>query len=302
LLSRANDRGALEIAGVMGSDGLTTPEILKAAQAGELDLLYLVGEDAWPESGDAKFVVVQDMFLPAEAGEIANVVLPVASFAEIDGSCTNLEGRVRRLRRAIRPLGASKPDWEILCKLAIQLGAKGFDYGAPSEIMAELAGLVPFFAGASYEGLEKEAVFFGKSNGAERGVSAAGGFGRTPRPDRPSADYPFSLLVEYDEYAHRATPIRSQVPGLGRIELAAGIWLSTSDAEALGIEAGAPVRLLSKTGRATARALISERMQPGVARMVGRGGEGSPTAVLDLLLDPVSKAPEEICAVRIERL
>jgi len=302
LLSRANDRGALEIAGAMGSQGRTTPEILKAAQEGELDLLYLIGEDAWPGSGDAKFIVVQDMFLPAEAGEIANVVLPVASFAEIDGSYTNLEGRVQRLRRAIRPLGASKPDWEILSKLASQLGAKGFDYGEPSEIMAELAGAVPFFKGAGYEALEKKA-FFGKSKaGKGGGPAGSGGFGRTPRPDRPGADYPFSLLVEYDEYAHRATPIRSEVPGLGRIELAAGIWLSTSDAEALGVEAGAPVRLISKTGRVTARVMTSERIQPGVVRMVGRGGEGSPGAVLDLLLDPISKAPEEICAVRIERL
>ena len=169
--------------------------------------------------------------------------------------------------------------------------------------MAELSGAVPFFAGASYEELENEEAFFGKPNGAQRGASsAAGGFGRTPRPDRPSADYPFSLLVEYDEYAHRATPIRSEVPGLGRIELAAGVWLRSGDAEALGIEAGAPVRLISRTGRTTARALISERIQPGVVRMVGRGGEGSRAAVLDLLLDPVSKAPEEICAVRIERL
>ena len=71
---------------------------------------------------------------------------------------------------------------------------------------------------------------------------------------------------------------------------------------ALGIEAGAPVRLISKTGRATARVSTSERIQRGLVRMVGRGSEGSPAAVLDLLLDPVSKAPEEICAVRIERV
>ncbi len=76
LLSRANDRGAIEIAAAFAGQGLTTPEIFEAAGSGKMDLLYLVGEDVWPGSYDAKFVVVQDMFLPAEAGEIADVVLP----------------------------------------------------------------------------------------------------------------------------------------------------------------------------------------------------------------------------------
>jgi predicted molibdopterin-dependent oxidoreductase YjgC len=302
LLSRANDRGAIEIATALGCQGLTTAEIFEAARSGQIDLLYLIGEDLWPGSYDAKFVVVQDMFLPAEAGEIADVVFPVASFAEIDGTTTNLEGRVRRVRCALPPLGGSKPDWEILSRLANQLGAEGFQYGEPSEILAELAGAVPFFKGASYKALEKKA-FFGKSKAGKRGGSpASAGFGRTPRPERPSADYPFSLLVEFDEFVHRATPVSSQVPGLGRIEPAAGVALSVSDAEELGIESGAPVRVISRRGRATAKALPSERIPPGVVRMVGRGGEGSPAAVLDLLLDPVSKVPEEICAVRIERL
>jgi predicted molibdopterin-dependent oxidoreductase YjgC len=302
LLSRANDRGAIEIATALGCQGLTTAEIFEAARSGQIDLLYLIGEDLWPGSYDAKFVVVQDMFLPAEAGEIADVVFPVASFAEIDGTTTNLEGRVRRVRRALPPLGGSKPDWEVLSRLADQLGVEGFQYGEPSEILAELAGAVPFFKGASYKALEKKA-FFGKSKAGKRGGSpASAGFGRTPRPERPSADYPFSLLVEFDEFVHRATPVSSQVPGLGRIEPAAGVALSVSDAEELGIESGAPVRVISRRGRATAKALPSERIPPGVVRMVGRGGEGSPAAVLDLLLDPVSKVPEEICAVRIERL
>jgi predicted molibdopterin-dependent oxidoreductase YjgC len=302
LLSRANDRGALEISAAFACEGLTAPEIMNAAQSGEMDLLYLIGEDVWPGSYDAKFVVLQDMFLPAEAGEIADVVFPVASFAEIDGTMTNLEGRVRKLRRAIPLLGGSKPDWEILSRLADQLGAKGFQHAEPSEVMAELAGAVPFFQGASYEALEKE-VFFGKSTAGRRGgAPASSGSGRALRSEVPSADYPFSLVVEFDEYAHRATPLSSQVPGLGRIEPASRVALSIADAEALGIEPGAPVRVISRRGRATAKALPSEKVAPGVVRMVDRGGDGSPSRVLDHLLDPVSRAPEELCAVRIERL
>jgi predicted molibdopterin-dependent oxidoreductase YjgC len=302
LLSRANDRGAIEIANAFDSQGLSAPEIFEAAQNGRMDLLYLIGEDLWPGSYDAKFVVVQDMFLPAEAGEIADVVFPVASFVEIDGTYTNLEGRVQRLRRAVPRLGGSKPDWEILSRLAEQLGAKGFEHGKPAEIMAELAGAVPFFKGASYTALEKKA-FFGKSKaGKRRRSQAPAGSGRAPRSDTPSADYPFALIVEFDEFAHRAAPLSSQVHGLRRIERAAGVSLSSADAEALGVERGDPVRLISRNGRVTAKAMPSEEIEPGVARMVGRGGDGSPARMLGLRLDPVGKAPEEICAVRIERL
>jgi anaerobic selenocysteine-containing dehydrogenase len=108
--------------------------------------------------------------------------------------------------------------------------------------------------------------------------------------------------VEFDEYAYRATPLCSQVPGLARLESAAGVALNTADAEALGVESGAAVRVTSSRGSVVGRAQPSERIQQGVVSMVSRGGEGSPAAVLDLLLDPITKAPEEICAVRIERL
>jgi predicted molibdopterin-dependent oxidoreductase YjgC len=303
LLSRANDRGAIEIAAAFAGEGLSAPEIFEAAQGGRIDLLYLMGEDVPPGSYDARFVVVQDMFLPAEAGEIADVVLPVASFAESDATLTNLEGRVRRLRQAIRPLGVSNPDWRVLSRLAEQLGVEGFGYQKPDEILAELAGTVPFFEGASYQALERKKAFFGKSQAGKRvRAPAAPGSGRASRSETPSADYPFSLVVEFDEFVHRATPLSAQVRALGRLEPAGRVALSASDAEALGIEPGAPVRVISRKGRATAKASPSERIQPGVARMVGRGGEGSPAALLDLLLDPASKAPVEICAVRIERL
>jgi predicted molibdopterin-dependent oxidoreductase YjgC len=213
-----------------------------------------------------------------------------------------MEGRVQRVRRAIQPLGVSKPDWEILCRVAKQLGAEGFEFGDPSKILSEVARAVPFFKGLSYKALEKKTCF-GKSKADKRGgAPASAGFGRTPRSDLPNADYPFSLMVEFDEYVHRAMPVSWQVPGLARIEPAAGLALNVRDAETLGVEAGAPVRVVSRKGRVTAKAMPSERLGQGVVRLVGRGGEGSPAGVLDLLLDPISKTPEEICAVRIERL
>lgn len=303
LLSRANDRGAMEIAARFECGGLTTPEIFAAARRGEMDLLYLIGEDLPPADYAAKFTVVQDVFLPTRAGEIADVVLPAASFAEIEGTLTNLEGRVRRLRPAIRPIGASRPDWEILSRLAGKLGAEEFGCGKASEIMGELADAVPFYRGATYEALERDGAFFGRSEaGDDRAPAAATGSGVARGPETPSADYPFSLVAEFDEWAYRATPLRSEVHGLRKLEPPAAVALSPRDAETLGVERGSPVRVISRRGSTSAKAVPSESVQQGVVRMVARGGDGSPTPLLELVLDPVSKAPEQTCAVRIERI
>jgi predicted molibdopterin-dependent oxidoreductase YjgC len=303
LLSCANDRGAREIAALFDGDGLTAPEILAAARSGQLDLLYLVGEDLWPGECKAKFVVVQDMFLPAEAGKIADVVLAAASFAEIDGTYTNLEGRVQRVRQAVPPAVVSKPDWEILSLLAGKLGATGFEHAQPSEVMAELAEKAPFYKGAAYEALDAQEAFFGQSKAAKTARSGAETEGRrAPRSEKPDQDYPFSLLAEPDEYAYKATPLSSEVPGLRRLERAATVALSSRDAEDMGIQPGAPVNVISRRGRVSAKAVLAEGVQQGTARMVARGGEASPTLVLEVLLDPASKAPEEICAVRIEKM
>jgi predicted molibdopterin-dependent oxidoreductase YjgC len=301
LLSRANDRGAKEIAAFFGSDGLTASEMFAAAQGGDLDLLYLIGEDIRPGSYKTRFVVIQDMFLPAEAGEIADVVFPVAGFTEIDGTYVNLEGRVQRVRRATNPAMGSLPDWEILSRLAKKLGAAGFDHGHPAEIMAELAKQVPFYRGATYAALDEKGAFFGRSrNGKRRRTRTPVKGGRRPQPERPDRDYPLSLVVEFDEYVYKGTPVSAAVHGLRRLESATAVALSPSDAKALGIEPGVPVSVISRRGRVVAKAVLSDAVQQGVAKMVARGGEASPARVLDLLLDPTSKAPEEICAVRIE--
>jgi predicted molibdopterin-dependent oxidoreductase YjgC len=303
LLSGANDRGAQEIAASFGSDGLTAPEILTAAERGQLDLLYLVGEDVRPGKCEAKFVVVQDMFLPSEAGKIADIVLPSASFAETDGTYTNLEGRIQRLRQAVQPAVNARPDWEILSMLARKLATPGFEHAQPSAIMAELAARVPFYHGATYEVLEQEGAHFGRTQAGKtehRAVTSEAS--RALRSERPDKDYPFSLVAEFDEYVYKATPLSSQVRGLRKLERAATVMLSPRDAGTMGIEPGAPVHVISRRSRVAAKAVLSDGVQQNTARMVARGGEASPALLLDVLLDPASKAPEEICAVRIEKM
>jgi predicted molibdopterin-dependent oxidoreductase YjgC len=138
-------------------------EILEAAYRKEIKALYLVGENPALSDPDAQhvrealtrleFFVVQDIFL-SETAKFAHVVLPAASFAEKDGTFTNTERRVQRVRKAIEPIGDSKPDWWIICQVAQRLGARGFDYSQPSDIMEEISNLTPSYGGISYQRLE----------------------------------------------------------------------------------------------------------------------------------------------------
>jgi predicted molibdopterin-dependent oxidoreductase YjgC len=274
LLSSANDRGAIEMASFFGCDGLTTPEVYSAAREGRLDLLYL-----------------------SEAGRIADVVFPAASFAEVDGTYTNMEGRVQRVRGAARRVPGSMSDCEILSRLAGKLEKSGFESGEASEVMAEVAKNVPFYRGATNDALDAGA-FFGTAEARKSARSAATARTIAPRPEAPDKDHPFLLVAEFDEYSYRATPLSSQVPGLGRLERAGKVTLSPADAEAAGVETGMPVSVVSRRGKAVAHVVVSERAQDGVVQMVARDGDG----LLDGAHDPGSKAPEEICAVRVERI
>jgi predicted molibdopterin-dependent oxidoreductase YjgC len=301
LLSAANDRGAIEMASFFGCDGLTTPEIYSAAREGRLDLLYLIGDDLPPGNYDAKFVIVQDMFLPSEVGRIADVVFPAASFTEVDGTYTNMEGRVQRVRGAARRVLGSMPDCEILSRLAGKLEKSGFESGETSEVMAEVAKKLPFYKGATHDALD-DGAYFGAAKAHKSGRFAATARTIAPKPEVPDKDHPFLLVAELDEYSYRATPLSSQVPGLGRLERAGTVTLSPADAEAAGVETGMPVSVVSRRGKAIAHAVVSESAQDGVVRMVARGGDGLLAVLLDGVHDRGSKAPEEICAVRVEKI
>jgi predicted molibdopterin-dependent oxidoreductase YjgC len=143
--------------------GLTAAEMVEAAIQGQVRAIYLMGGDSALSGLDAQrakaladkveFLVVQDMVL-SEAAKRADVVLPACSFAEKDGTFTNTERRVQRVRKVIGEVGQSKPDWWILCQVAQRMGARGFEYAGPSQIMEEIAQLTPDYAGISYPRLE----------------------------------------------------------------------------------------------------------------------------------------------------
>jgi predicted molibdopterin-dependent oxidoreductase YjgC len=146
--------------------GLAVTEMSHAMVAGDLKALYVMGENPMITDPDlthieealdkVEFMVVQDIFL-TETGEKADVVLPAASFAEKDGTFTNTERRVQRIRAAVAPRGESRPDWAILRDLSAKMGQKT-EYSHPSEIFDELASLTPSYAGMNYERIDNEGL------------------------------------------------------------------------------------------------------------------------------------------------
>ena len=306
--------------------GLYLVDFFEQALAGNIKALYVVGMDVAYSIADAnriqealrqmEFVVFQDIFLCGSA-EFADVVLPAACFAEKDGTFTNLERRVQLLRQAIPPKGDSKPDWWITCEIARRMGANGFDYASASEIMDEVARLTPYFAGLSFERLEKEGGIQWPCTSADHPgtprlhvekFNTPTGLGHlTPLVYRPSAEspdeeYPF-LLSTGRSLNHFHMAMTSNVPGLVELEPEETVRMHPDDAERLEIEHGEMVKVSSRRGSLTVRANIVDNLQQGMAWMTFHFYE-SPTNVLtNLALDPVSKTPEfKVTAIKIEKL
>ena len=305
--------------------GLYLVDFFQQALAGKVKALYCVGMDPAFSVADTnqiqaalramEFVVVQDLFLTGSA-EFADVVLPAASFAEKDGTFTNLERRVQRIRKLIEPVGDSRPDWWITAEIARRMGGTGFDYADPSEILDEIAKLTPSFAGLSFARLEDAGIqwpCFGPDHpGTPRlhvekfnTPSGRGHFSPLAyRPPAESADaeYPF-ILTTGRSINHFHLAMTTQVPGLMALEPEETIRMHPDDAARLEIADGEYVRVTSRRGALLVKAKITDILQPGLTHMTFHF-YATPTNVLtQLALDPVSKTPEfKVTAVRIEKV
>lgn len=308
------------------SPGLTLTEIFQAAYEGQIKALYLIGENPVLSAPNAthvkealrklEFFIVQDIFL-SETAQLAHVVFPAATFAERDGTLTNTERRVQRLRKTIEPIGDSKPDWWIVCQMARRMNGKGFDFEHPSQIMEEIAHLTSSYGGISYERLENGGLQwpcptpehpgtpilhserFLTSNGKGRFIPLA----YKPPAEIPDDEYPLTLTTERNLYQYHTGTITQKVKGLNTLHGEELVEMNPVDAEVLGIVDGVTVNVISRRGEVRAKARITPASPPGVVCMSFHFAE-SPTNVLtNPAVDPVAKIPElKVCAVRIEKV
>jgi formate dehydrogenase alpha subunit len=306
------------------SPGLSLIEIFGAAHRREIKALYLVGENpalsdpdlqhVWEALARLEFFVVQDIFL-SETAKFAHVVLPAASFAEKDGTFTNTERRVQRVRKAIEPIGDSKPDWWIVCQVARKLGAKGFDYGQPFDIMEEIRKLTPSYGGISYERLEDGGLQWPCPSEDHPGTCIlhtnifVRGKGRfmplkyTPPAEMPDEDYPLILSTGRSLYHFHTGTMTRKVVGLNIIEPEAAVEMNPEDASRLGIAQGDKVKISSRRGEVIVKAKVTDSFPPGVVFMTFHFAESAANIITNPKLDPVSKIPElKVAAVRVEKL
>ncbi len=291
------------------------------ALAGELKAFYIIGADPALTEGNitkvaralqsAELVIVQDLF-PSRTTQYAHVVLPAASFAEKDGTFVNSERRVQRIRKALEPIGQSKPDWQILCEISQRLGYP-MNYKNPEEIFEEIRKLVPIYAGISYRRLEENyglqwpcpdeshpGTKFLHRERFTRGRAQLIGIEYFPPAELPDDEYPLVLTTGRTFMQYNCGTMTRRTKA-GRAEPENFVSLSARDAQKLGISSGDRVRVRTRRGELLVKAQIAE-ISEGVIWMPFHYAE-SPTNILtNDAVDPICGITElKVCAARLER-
>jgi len=303
--------------------GLTVTEIFDAAYNGQIKAVYIMGENPILSEPQAKhaeealkrleFLVVQDCFL-TETARLAHIVLPGVTFAEKDGTFTNTERRVQRVRKAIKPVGNSMPDWWITCQIGQRTGSNGFAFARPSQIMDEIARLTPSYGGISYRRLEKGGLQWPCPTGEHPGTPVlhtrqfTRGKGQfvpleyKPPVELPDAEYPLLLTTGRSLFHFHTGTLSRKVKGLNVFRSEELVEINPRDASALGIADGDTIRVVSRRGSVAARAKLTGVSPVGVVFMTFHFAESPTNQLTSPALDPVAKIPEyKVCAVRIEK-
>ncbi len=307
--------------------GLTTTEIMSAVGPGGVRALHLMGENPMMSEPNLnhtrhkmeqlEFLVAQDLFIN-ESDAYADVFLPAASWAEKEGTFTNTDRRVQRVRKALEPRGQSRADWQIICDLAQRIEKKlsrpqtaFWAYQSPAEVLEEMGRLVPEYAGVKYSRIEKEGlqtpVWDGNHPGtpylfAETFPSGKGKFHPleyVPSVEMPDDEYPFILTTgRLLEHWHGGTLTRHSK--LDELYPEARIEINPADAARLRIEDGQPVRVSSRRGSIVLRAWVTQRATVGVVFIPMHFVEAAANLLTLDTLDPLAKIPEyKACAVRV---
>jgi predicted molibdopterin-dependent oxidoreductase YjgC len=317
-----------------GRTGRVVTEMVEGCLTGETRAMYVVGENpllsepdlhhAEKALGQLDFLVVQDLFMH-ETAERAHVFLPAAAFAEKEGTFTNSERRVQRVRAALSPPGEARPDWWITCELARRVARKlgvdvgrQFDYAGPREIFDEMARLWPSQAGLSHARLDREGGLQWPCPTPEHAGTRflyADSFplGRArfvpalqlaEAAELPDAAFPFILNTGRLLYHWHGGTMTRRVQGLMELAPHLEVAIHPSDARRLGLATGARLRVESRRGELVGRAHVTEAVRPGALFVpFVKLEESAANFLTNSAFDPSSKIPEyKVCAVRVERL
>jgi predicted molibdopterin-dependent oxidoreductase YjgC len=261
---KANSQGAVDLELLPAAGALGAQEMLQAAAAGKLGALYIIGEDpltSYPDRAKVEaaldkvsFVVVQDLFLSPTAQQ-ADVVLPAASFAEKDGTFTNAERRIQRVRPGIPSPGEAKSDFAIFALLAARLGQQ-VSFTGPAAVFAEIAATVPAYAGIEFNVIGPHGTVWG-------GESLSPRFKKVlPVAGAKALDAPFQLVTGSALY-HSGT-VSSRAKGPLSVVPEPYLELGLQDAAALKIADGEMVSVKGNGVVLKLKAKVDSRLPKGV--------------------------------------
>jgi formate dehydrogenase alpha subunit len=316
--------------------GLTVTEMLAGLESGRVRGMYVIGENPMTSDPDlnhvrhalqqAEFMVVQELFF-SETSRFADVVLPAASFAEKDGTFTNTERRIQRVRKAVPSPGQAMSDLWIVNELArrlLTLGVaspdpaaphSGWDYEMAAEVMREINSLAPIYAGVTYSRLDRGVqlqwpvrdkdhmgtpiLHVGKfSRGLGRFVPAE----HMPPAELPDDEYPLILTTGRVLYHWHGAEMTRRARGLTAVYPEALIEINPRDAQRAGVADGEMIQLASRRGEIEAKARLTERVGSGLVFATFHFPESAANFLTNPALDPQAKIPEfKVCAVKVTK-
>jgi formate dehydrogenase alpha subunit len=305
--------------------GLTATEMMSAAAEGKIKAMYIVGEN--PMLSDANlhhaekalknldFLVVEDIFL-TETAQLADVVLPAASFAEKEGTFSATDRRVQRVRKALDAPGEARPDNEIVADLAKRMGYEMANV-EPAAVMDEIASLTPQYGGISHARLDAlpdgERLHWPCPDADHPGTPilhtevftrGKGWFApaewQAPA-EQPDKEYPLTLTTGRVLWQYHTGTMTRKSDGINEIDPHGHVWISPDDAEKYGVENGKKAVVTTRRGDIDIEAMVTERVPNGVIFIPFHYVESAANILTNDVVDPVSKVPEfKVSAAKVK--
>lgn len=303
--------------------GATAPTMFERMDKNQFKALYVIGEDpviSEPNQSSTikalknlEFLVVQDIFM-SETAKYADVILPATSFAEKDGTFTNTERRVQRVRKAIDLVGNTRPDWQITSELSTRMGYN-MQYPSPKEIFDEIANLTPILAGISYERIEQNGIQWPCPDAKHPGTKFLHE-GKFPRglgkffvlpyrapAESPDKEFPLLLSTGRTLYHYNAGTMTRRSEGIIHKTNECFVEVNQADAKELGIFDGETVRIATRRGEITARAEVSEKVKEGVIWIPLHFAESAVNKLTKDAFDNITQTAEyKVCGAKIEKI
>ena len=310
------------VSGLSNQIGLKATDMVRKANDGDVKALYVIGENPMVSDPDLnhaekslnnlEFLVVQDIFL-TETARLADVVLPATCFAEKDGTFSNTERRVQRVRKAVDPPGMALSDDRIICDIATRMGY-AMAYDSSEAIMDEIRQVTPSYAGITYERIAGEGIHWPCPNVEHpgtpilhreqfsRGKGLFHAIDFIAPAEQADEEYPMYLTTGRLLYQYHTGTMTMKSEGLNERAPECFVEISYRDAEKFDLEDGSLINIASRRGDIDAKINVSEKAVDGTVFIPFHFAAAAANRLTNAALDPVSGIPEyKVCAVRLSK-